>query len=103
MSKRSFSAMSHCGKSTQASPTFRIRLKNCKAAKLPALHEPRCRNAGKRHLPLHQSFPKTPLMSQIATRLNRLSSPPFDLKGYLEARTAAVNRALDGLLPKATT
>jgi len=42
-------------------------------------------------------------MSQIAIRLNRPSSPPFDLKGYLEAQTEAVNRALDGFLPKATT
>jgi len=42
-------------------------------------------------------------MSQIAIRLNRPSSPPFDLKAYLEAQTEAVNRALDGFLPKATT
>src|SRR5207249_4865671 len=38
-------------------------------------------------------------MSQIDMRAGL---PPFDLKAYLEARTAEVNRALDGFLPKAT-
>src|SRR6266513_4558435 len=42
-------------------------------------------------------------MSHSATRAHFKSQPPFDLKAYLEARTAAVNRALDRLLPKPTT
>src|SRR2546421_1401550 len=41
-------------------------------------------------------------MSHSATRAHFKSQPPFDLKAYLEARTAAVNRALDRFLPKAT-
>src|SRR5205814_1730864 len=40
-------------------------------------------------------------MSHSATRAHFKSQPPFDLKAYLEARTAAVNRALDRFLPKA--
>src|SRR5438045_7729898 len=41
-------------------------------------------------------------MSHSATRAHFKSQPPFDLKAYLEARTATVNRALDRFLPKAT-
>ena len=40
-------------------------------------------------------------MSQTGLRAGVEDVPPFDLKGYLEARTEAVNRALDEFLPKA--
>ena len=42
-------------------------------------------------------------MSRTATRLGARHAIAFDLKSYLETRTDAVNRALDQLLPKATT
>jgi len=41
-------------------------------------------------------------MFHSATRAGSQLVQPFDLKGYLEARTAAVNRALDQFLPKAS-
>src|SRR6266446_6307450 len=41
-------------------------------------------------------------MLHNATRAGSRLAQPFDLKGYLEARTAAVNRALDQFLPKAS-
>jgi geranylgeranyl diphosphate synthase type II len=41
-------------------------------------------------------------MSHSATRADSQLVPAFDLKGYVEARTAAVNRALDRFLPKAS-
>src|SRR5437764_224099 len=47
-------------------------------------------------LPRKRSFPTNQNMSQTLAR-------PFDLKAHLEARTAAVNEALDRFLPKATT
>ena len=42
-------------------------------------------------------------MSLTVTRARSESCPPFDLKAYLAARTAAVNQALDSFLPKAST
>src|SRR5207302_2084899 len=48
-------------------------------------------------------FPPRTLKSQIVKGANSHPPPPFALKGYLEARTEMVNRALDGFLPKATT
>jgi len=42
-------------------------------------------------------------MSHNQMRAGPQAVNTFDLKGYLEARTAAVNRALDGYLPKAAT
>src|SRR5947208_12789981 len=42
-------------------------------------------------------------MSRTATRAGARNPTAFDLKSYLETRTDAVNRALDRLLPKATT
>ena len=41
-------------------------------------------------------------MSQKATHASSGRSRSFDLQRYLEARTTAINRALDRLLPKAT-
>ena len=41
-------------------------------------------------------------MSQTATHAGSGRSHSFDLPRYLEARTTAINRALDRLLPKAT-
>src|SRR6266849_9043236 len=41
-------------------------------------------------------------MLHNATRAGSQLVQPFDLKGYVEARTAAVNRALDQFLPKAS-
>jgi len=42
-------------------------------------------------------------MSTTATRAGARHPHPFDLQGYLTARTAAVNAALDGLLPSEKT
>jgi geranylgeranyl diphosphate synthase, type II len=42
-------------------------------------------------------------MSATIKSLNSPPQPPFDLPGFLAARTAAVNRALDRFLPAATT
>ena len=39
-------------------------------------------------------------MSRTATRAGARHTQPFDLKQYLETRSDAVNRALDGFLPK---
>src|SRR3989440_5370836 len=41
-------------------------------------------------------------MSETATRAGARHRHSFDLQTYLSARTAAVNRALDRFLPKAT-
>ena len=41
-------------------------------------------------------------MSTTATRVGSRHSHSFDLQSYLAERTALVNRALDGFLPKAT-
>ena len=41
-------------------------------------------------------------MSQTATHAGSARSRSFELQRYLEARTTAINRALDRLLPKAT-
>jgi len=41
-------------------------------------------------------------MSQTATHAGSGRSHSFDLQQYLEARSSAINRALDRLLPKAT-
>ena len=41
-------------------------------------------------------------MSQTATHAGSARSHSFELQRYLEARTTAINRALDRLLPKAT-
>ncbi len=41
-------------------------------------------------------------MSTTATRVGSRHSHPFDLQSYLAERTALVNRALDGFLPKAS-
>src|SRR2546423_14788663 len=49
-----------------------------------------------------KGFPTKQTMSHVATRAISQSVPSFELKAYLEARTAAVNRALDRFLPKAT-
>ena len=42
-------------------------------------------------------------MSSTATRAGSRRTSSFDLAAYLESRTAAVNRALDHFLPRATT
>jgi geranylgeranyl diphosphate synthase type II len=42
-------------------------------------------------------------MSKTATRTGARHTGSFDLNAYLEERTTAVNTALDGFLPKATT
>jgi geranylgeranyl diphosphate synthase type II len=42
-------------------------------------------------------------MSQTATRTAARRLHSFDLQAYLQTRTEAVNRALDGFLPKETT
>ncbi|HUR44473.1 MAG TPA: farnesyl diphosphate synthase [Candidatus Saccharimonadales bacterium] len=42
-------------------------------------------------------------MSETATRVGSRHTRGFDLNGYLENRTAAVNKALDRFLPKAST
>src|ERR1041384_4895649 len=42
-------------------------------------------------------------MSATATRAGSRRTESFDLQRYLENRTTAVNRALDGFLPKETT
>src|SRR3954467_3734068 len=48
-------------------------------------------------------FLKEARMPETATRAGSRHTRAFDLNAYLEARTAAVNKALDGFLPKATT
>lgn len=42
-------------------------------------------------------------MSRTASRAGARQTQPFDLKRYLETRTAAVNRALDQYLPREST
>ncbi len=42
-------------------------------------------------------------MSKTATSAGARHASSFDLPGYLATRTAAVNRALDGFVPRATT
>jgi geranylgeranyl diphosphate synthase type II len=48
-------------------------------------------------------FLKEARMSETATRAGSRHTRSFDLNAYLEARTAAVNQALEGFLPKAST
>src|SRR3954454_18385647 len=48
-------------------------------------------------------FLKEARMPETATRAGSRHTRAFDLNSYLEARTAAVKKALDGFLPKATT
>src|ERR1044072_8126000 len=51
----------------------------------------------------HGHFLKQPRMSEESQRQAKQRGKAFDLQGFLESRTAAVNTALDRFLPATST